>query len=679
MKNLSAFIVRNRIIFLIVFIALMIAGIIGSFFVKINYDLNKYLPENSEISKGMNILKEEFGESSNLLIMATDITKDEAFELKNKFFNTDGVFSVLFESEDETYYKDNNALFILTLEESEYSEKTFQTIEQITTYGDFYYTGQGVAIYNAKITTEKEIFSASIILIPIVLLILFLASTSFIEPFIFLLIIGVSVILNMGTNLIFGEVSFLTSGMASLLQLALSMDYSIILMHSYKAEKQSGKPSKEAMKDALAKSFTPVSSSSLTTLAGFLALLFMSFTIGTDLGLVLGKGIILSLLTVFLFMPAVVLTLDSLTVKTAYSFKKLKNTTVKEKAKSGYFDFLKKTRFIIPVILILILVPAYIFQSGNSFIYGNPMSDNDNIKISSVFKNYNYCIILLPLDEQENELPLSLNLIQDSTIDSVTSYSLIKENLKLQYGEYFDESMITDDIKAQFISKNYSRIIINLNTSTESVEAFNAANNIEKIVSSFSENSYILGETQSTSEIKSITVKDYKLVNILTVVFIVLILLFTFRSLTLPLIMIALIQGSFWLNMAIPYLIGEKIVFLGYIIVSCIQLGATIDYAILLTDNYKKNRKLYDKYGAVKTALKQSFRAILTSGSILCSAGFILGLTSSLKATNIIGMALGRGALASVILVLFILPQLLIIFDKPVKFTTLKAKKEWLK
>ena len=273
-------------------------------------------------------------------------------------------------------------------------------------------------------------------------------------------------------------------------------------------------------------------------------------------------------------------------------------------------------------------------------------------------------------------MQLSFDLLNISGISKVNSYSLIVYNLQQQYGEYFNESMISEEVRKQFIGTNYARIIININSAEESAESFETINEINGVLEeAFEGKTYIIGVTASALEIKNYTVKDYELVSILTILFIGIILLITFRSLLIPIILVAAIQSAFWMNMAIPYLLNQPIIFIGYIIVSCIQMGATIDYAILYTENYLNNRKNNDILTSVKIAFKSSQSVIIVSAGILAATGFILGLTSNLAATVVIGLALGRGALTSFLIVSILLPQLLIIFDKPIALTTLKLRK----
>jgi predicted RND superfamily exporter protein len=521
------------------------------------------------------------------------------------------------------------------------------------------------------------------------LLILFLASSSYFDPVVFIVVIAVSVVLNAGSNLILGAVSHLTNSVAVLLQVAISMDYAIFFLHAFKDERKKGLSAEESVKNAFCKAFRPVSASSLTTIASFAAMLFMRYTIGFDIGLVLGKGIILSLITVFFFMPCFVLLTHKaiekgehegfLTMIKKLFKRKSQNSTpvLKPTFKEGVAKLIVKARLVVPIVFALLIVPAFFAQSNNNFMYGELASSGgegsvlqtDREAIVAAFGSQNTAVVLFKNEFADKESALSIKLQALENVKSVQSYAIV---LSLGGEEAANLS------KGNFVGDRFRRIIITLDTDEESDEAFALASKIRKTVGEEfadeegNENYYILGGTLSTQELKKINIDDFNLVSILTLVFIMVILLVTFRGLILPLILGVVIQSSIWFGMAVPFLLSEPLVFLGYLVVSCVQMGATIDYGILLSSHYTENRKTMDKFEAAKRAFMSSIGPVTTSASILAMVGFSVAISGLTAVTSALGMLLGRGTVISYFMMMFVLPEILLLLDKPIKLTTLK-------
>ena len=738
MKKISAFIVKIRYFLLAFWLVATAVSIFLIPRVKIEYDTTVYLPENTRVKQSLRVMEEEFGLTGQASVMIEDVDPVEVFVYKDKinsmpyimeviwidnFIERDVIQNIqdLFDEYDpngnfrfgaipglNAFYKDRTALLQVVFTENDHSLNVGNTIELIREYlgrinKPFALSGTAINAYQMRETTKSEVFKTALYVAPIILIILIIFTKSWLEPLVFLASVLVSVIVNMGTNIMFPSVSFLTNATASLLQLAISMDYSIFLLHAYQKEKEAGLEQKEAMATAMKKSFSSINSSMITTVAGFVAIMFMRYTIGMDLSRVMIKGILLSLIVTFTFMPSLIIATDNLLKKTQHKpfFPKIGKLT----------KFITKTRYVIPALLLMTVVPSYIAQTKNHFVYGDgamavrhdsgEMSEAD--RIEQKFGRNNMIVVLVPIDEdgnykaQEKEMIRQLNSELDKanedyrpTIQSystltdietyISNYNDLPPAVKSFLEEYFDptmiEDMISENFKKQFISENYSRVIISINTETESPRAEKAVNIIETVVARqpFADEAHIIGVSPSVKEIKEVVEKDYVFVNLLSIVLVFVVLLVNFKSAILPFILLFVIELGIFINMAIPYITGMPLIFIGFMIVSSVQLGATIDYAILFTQFYVEARKTLVKRDAIKYALDHGGHSILTSSLILTTAGYVLKFASSVTGVSAIGELIGRGAALSGVLVIFLLPMLLYIFDKAIAKTTMQAK-----
>lgn len=685
MEKLARFIVENRNKIGIVFIVAVVISILLIPLVRINYDLSEYVPNNEKAKQGLNIVEEEFGMQSFARVMVNDVTLVQAKEYKDKIEKIDGVDMVLwlddsgdiyrpveFISKDvlSDYYKDGSALFEVMFEEDEYSTKTNQAVEEIKNMlpEDSNMIGSAIDTKSAQDTIQTEVSKVMIILIPVVIIILLLTTDSYVSPLLFMAVIGASIFLNMGTNVLLKHVSFLTYSIVAALQLAVSMDYSVFLLHEFEAEDKTDL--EEAMVNTLKKSCVSILSSATTTIAGFLALVFMGFTIGKDMGLVFAKGIIFSLLSVIFFMPCLILKLYPYIEKTRHksflpNFKK-------------FSTFMTKISYLLIAIVIIIAVPSYVAQKQNVFLYGSSSFGGgegtkvyeDEKKIVEKFGRSNPIIVLVPTGDYISEKEMVSEIENIEVVRQVQSLANLVD-------EGIPDSFIPIDNYQKFKTDNYSRILIYLRTSSESELAFDSVTLIEEIVQNYYGNSYeITGVIPITMNIKEIVSKDYEIVNMLSILMVIIILLCTFKSIALPLLLTIVIECGIFINMAIPYYTGKSMMFLGYLIVSSIQLGATIDYAILLTNNYLTFRKTSEKKIASQMAVDKSLPSILTSGGILVCAAYLIKWCSTINAVSEIGHLIGRGALISMFLVVFFLPHILVIFDKAIERTNLDNLKE---
>ena len=630
------------------------------------------------------------------------------------------------------FYKDGNALIQIFFKENAYSKDTVNSIKKIqkiiestdnVATGEKYTSnlgGMASSAFAMETIMESELFKLVLIVAPIIILLLLMFTTSYFEPVVYLIVIGISVIFNMGSNIMMSSVSYLTFSIAALIQVAVSMDYSIFIMHSYKKYRYDGLAPVDAAKLALRKSLTSVSASSLTTIAGFLALMFMRYKIGMDIGLVLAKGIVCSLITAFLFMPRFLVMCDKPIMKGEHKpiFRAIGDWFIKlgakrryKKLNDGTMSFetylpkqmesshkkgavkaekvgnnLLKARFVIPILFIALLAPAFMVQNSNHFMYGEMSSSggpgstlfNDRDEIEAVFGSQNNIVVLLKNERADKEVQIvhALENAKHVGVGKVQSYEIIADSLgdmTLPSGKPFE---IPAFMKNQFIGENYRMILMTVDSTEEDDKAFEAVDSITSIMKeqNIEGDYYIIGNSVVAKELRSINQKDYTITTSLALTFIFIILLFTFRGLVLPLILALLIQGSIWFAMTIPAFANMNLVFLGYLIVSCFQMGCTIDYGILFSNNYLRFRETEDKLTACKHAFKASVGAVSLSAAILMTVGYVVGIAGSIPATSNIGLLLGIGATVSYLAMTYLLPLFLVLLDKPILLTTIKTK-----
>lgn len=640
--------------------------------------MTAYLPDNAPSTTAIDVMEEEFSDDvGDTRIMISDVSIQEALHYKQEIEQVDGVSSVMWlddvmdlqtpieMADDETveaYYKNDNALFTIDVEDGMEIEATEAIYEIIGE--DNALTGEAVDTAVAQEATGSETLNAALILIPIIIIILILSTTSWIEPVFFLTAIGVSVLINMGTNIFIGEISFISQAVAPILQLAVSLDYAIFLLHSFNDHRKRIDDPKVAMKKAMQRSFTAITASAATTFFGFMALTFMNFEIGADLGLNLVKGILLSFLSVMIFLPALTVRFYSLIDKTSHK------QLVPNKFNIG--KHLLKLRIPIIVIIAIIIFPAYLAQSETNFLYGmgehpsNSRAGIDAAKVEQEFGKYTPMVLLVPKGDFVREDRLASELENIPEIQSVISYTKT-------VGITIPEQFLGEDEQEQFFSDNYSRLILNTEMEAESEKAFTLVEDVRKISEKYYGDEYhATGENITLYDMKEIVEKDNTLVNLLTVITIALVLLVSFRSISYPIILLLTIQTSVWINLSVPYFSNEPLVYIGYLIISIVQLAATVDYAILFSEDFTNNRKKMPALQAAAKTINEKIFSIAVPASILSSVGFILSMTSSDPIISSIGLLLGRGTLLAFTLVVLFLPGLLVLFDKILEKTTWK-------
>ncbi len=678
MKRVAHFIVGHRGLIILVFIALSLLGLLVQFLVPINYNLADYIPDSAPSTQAIRLMEEEFDQAiPNLRVYVPDLTLAEARAFKDKLLEVPHVKGVLWlddfydlkqpiEMGDQeliqAYYKDGGALYMVVtgLEDTMLTLRTMQ--EVIGEEGAI--EGQVVDLAKAQSSVDSEMLTILLIMAPLGILILNLATNSWIEPILLFITIGAGVLMNMGTNIIFDSVSFITAAVSAVLQLAVSMDYAVFLLHRFGSYRQEGYDLEKAMEMAIVKSSTAILASASTTVLGFLALVFMRFKIGPDLGLVLAKGVIFSFFSVLFFLPVLVLYLDKWIVKTTHrpflpSFRLVGR-------------FIKKIRYLV-LVLILIAPLVFIAQQNNAFIYGNADYDRgsreerDKLIIKEKFGDEVSLAIMVPRGFWGREQALEEELLQVPGVLGLMSYN---QNV----GALMPPELINEEDLGQLLSENYSRLILTVRGPKEGPGPFESVEAIRELVYKYYPQGHVLGESVVNYDMKTTVEKDNAIVNGLAIISVGLVLLISFKSLSIPLLLLLTIETSIWINLSVPYFTGTSLTYIGYLVISTLQLGATVDYGILYTQHYLDNRLVMTKEEAIYVSFIETIGGLLPPALILISAGYLLYFVSSLSIVSELGLVLGRGALTSFLLVISFLPGLLNLFDYPVEKTTLRVK-----
>jgi len=663
MNKIFRWILKHKTLIITVYVIGCIVSMLCKPLVQVNYDMNDYLPEGSPSTIAFNVMEDEFeGGIPNVRVMISDISVPEALVYKQELIDIDGITDVIwlddavsvYEPLDiqdsdtiESYYKDENAIFTVTVDE----KKRVEAVDSIRNLiGDNNaMTGAAVNTAVATKTTVEEITKIVIIAIPIVFVILLLTTTSWLEPVLFLVSIGIAVLLNSGSNLIFGTISFVTNGAGNILQLAVSLDYSIFLLHRFEEFRKEGLDAEEAMVKALCESFTSILSSGLTTVIGFAALILMRFGIGPDMGMALAKGISFSLIVVFTILPVMIM----------LSYKWIEKTE--------HPPFLPKfilfgkavNRQMIPAVLVfcMMIVPSFLAQTNNNFYYGSEhifgsstQLGQNTEKIDEVFGKSNPVVLMVPRGNTAKQTIMSDALKSLPEVSSIVSF-VDKAGAEISH-EYLDK-----DTLSKLESENYSRMILTVDTKYEGGDAFNAVDKIRETAEDYYPGEWKLaGESISTYDLKDTITADSISVNMIAVGAVFVTLLFSFRSLLIPFILVLAIETAVWINLAIPFFRNSTLFYLSYLIISSIQLGSTVDYAILTTSRYLEFQTELPRKEAVQETISAVTASILTSGSVMTLVGFLLGFITSHGVLKQLGFLLGSGTLLSMTIVFFVLP-----------------------
>lgn len=682
MKKLGQVIVKLRIPILILGIALMIPALIGYLKTRINYDMLTYLPKEIETIEGQDILLEEFGKGAFSIVIVDGMQPKEVSKLKEAFQEVDHVESVIWydsladlslpmeflpESLYRTFNSDTGTILAIFFDTSTSADETMDAIKELRSIAgkQCYVSGMSAMVTDLKILCEKEepIYVAIAVILACFIMMLFM--DSWLVPIIFLLSIGMAIVWNLGTNLIFGEVSYITKALSAVLQLAVTMDYSIFLWHSYSEAKETASDKKEAMAEAIANTITSVTGSSITTIAGFVALCFMTFTLGKDLGIVMAKGVLFGVIGCVTVLPAMILILDRAIEKTKHrpllpKFDKLANGIV-------------KFRFVFLLLFVIILIPAF-------FGYKNTKQYYDLTE--SLPKNIDFAIANEKLKE-EYGISTTHMILANADLNSKDARQMAEEMKKVDgvttvlgmdslLGSSIPSEFIPAKIQETLKSEHYQLILVLSEYKTASDEVNEQIDTLNKIMKSYDSSAMLIGEAPCTKDLIDITDKDFQTVNVISIVAIFVIILLVLKSVSLPILLVAVIEFAIFINLGIPYYTGKVLPFIAPICISTIQLGATVDYAILMTTRYKKERSQgQDKRTSVVTALSTSMPSVITSALGFFAATIGVAIYSDLDLISSLCSLMARGAIISMFAVILVLPSFLMTFDGLIRYTSL--------
>lgn len=670
MRSFYKHIVDRRNLIIAVYLILFIFCAVCKPLVAVNYDMNDYLPPESASTVALDLMEREYdGGIPNARVMVQDVSVAEALDYKQRLLAVDGVSDVTWlddaasvtvplETLDtdtvETYYKDGNALFSVTIAED-------KRIEAVSAIRDIIgeenaMTGSAVTTAVATTSTVSEIRTITVIAVVFVLLVLTLTTTSLAEPILVLAGLGVAVVINAGSNLMFGKISFVTNAAGTILQLAVSLDYSVFLLHRFAECRRTATSPREAMIEALTMSTTSILSSGLTTVIGFLALCLMQFQIGPDLGLALAKGVAISLITVFSFMPALIL-------KTYRFIDKTQHRSLMPSFR-GFGRFVRRIMLPMSLIFVLLIVPSYLASNANSFYYGashifgtNTQLGADTERIEAAFGQRDTYVLLVPKDSTATQTALSQALHELPQIKSILSYVDT-------VGATIPEQYLDSGTLAKLNGEHYTRMVLTVEAAYEGDATLALVETIRDTAEAYYPGAwYLAGEGVSTYDLMDTVTADMVKVNLVAIGAVFVVLLLTMKSLILPVVLVLSIETAVWLNLSIPYFSDQTIFYIAYLIISSVQLGATVDYAILFTDRYREFRQRYSKKTAIVRTVSAVSVSILTSASVMTAVGFLLGIISTHGLLSQLGYFLGKGTLCSLAIVLFVLPGLLYLSD----------------
>jgi predicted RND superfamily exporter protein len=680
MKRIIDSILKHKKLVVIIFSAATIISFGLALLVNVNYDLQSYLPQDTPSTKSLEVMSSQFEETIfNVNIMIPDASVTDALDLKEQIKEKEYVLSVLWlddyvdvtlpvevlpkETTDQ-YYKDNNALFMVTVETDNYPPVLAELQELVGDGGHI--SGRLVELSMAQSATQSEISQILVYAIPVVAIVLILATHSWLEPVLMLLAIAVGIALNMGTNVFLEDISFLTQAVAAILQLAVSMDYAIFLLHRFSDYRKKYDNTEDAMRAATKDALPTLMASSITTFIGFLALVLMRFQIGPDLGIVLAKGVFFSIISVSFFLPSITILFVKWIDKTEH------------RSFLPSFNWLAKINFrMIPLIIIIVVVvtvPSFLGQRHNEFIYGmgafqeNSRESLDDQAVKDVYGVETQMVVLVPKGQWGQEI----NMIQEfqtyPEVKSIMSYvTMIGPNIP---PEVLPESQISS-----LLSEDYSRIILQVISAEEGEHAFGLIERVRETIDKYyEEDTHLVGSSVITYDMAQTIQADDIVVNGIAILAIFLTILFTFKSISVPIILVFAIELSIWINLSFPYFTQAPLNYIGYLIISTVQLGATVDYGVLYTQNYLENRQTMNKKDAFFFTVNQSAQSVIPPALILSIVGFILGAVSTIQMVSELGITLGRGATISLLMTLIFVPVAYYLFDSIVEKTTLYTK-----
>lgn len=742
MLKICAFIVDKRNLFFLIYAILGIFAFVASNWVGVENDLAFYLPGTTETRQGLDLMEEQFTTYGTVKVMVANISYEQALKIQEDVEDIEGVFSAAVD-DSKDHYNNGSALFNITFDYDEDDEQCLTSLDAVKEYFepyDTYLSTELGDVHSALI--EKEMSVITVLVVFVVLAVLLFTSEAYAEIPVLLITFGSAALVQMGTNFFLGTISFVSDSVTIVLQLALSVDYAIIYLNRYKEELSKGLPYREATVIALTKSIPEITGSSLTTIGGLVAMLFMQFGIGVDLGIVLIKAIILSLMSVFLLMPGLIMVFAKLMEKTKH------RNFVPPIPFVGKFAY--ASRYIITPLFVVIIIIANFVSAKTPYVYGytkihppltNEVQEAQNLQDEN-FPTNPMVALVFPSVDYETEKKLIDDLLTYDEVSSITGlanteaiggYTLTDKLSPRQFSELLDvdyeiaelvyaayavndkdyakavnglanykvplidmfmfvyqevkEGYVTLDdelmqkledantmmefAKKQLQGPDYSRILVYMNLPEESEESFAFIEKLHKITEKYYDEDkiYVVGNTVSEYDLQKCNDRDSKVTSIISILAVLVVLLFTFKSAGMPVLLIAVIQGCIWINFSFPAIQHENLFFLGYLIVSSIQMGANIDYAIVIAGRYTELRETMGKKDAIVNTMNLSFPTIITSGTMLAVAGTLIGKMTSDCAIYGIGKCLGRGTIISILITMFVLPQILLVGDKVIELS----------
>ena len=748
MTKVARFIVDKRKAFYLVFLAAFVFCAASINKVQVNNDITSYLPAQTETRRGLTIMDEEFITLGSANVMVSNLTYQTALDLSHKLENIEGVSEVAFDGTEE-HYKNSSALFTISFDGEETDPATVEAMNEVLSALEGYDVYSSTQIgRDESATLQQEMTVILAIAAVVIVVVLLFTSKSYMEVPVYLIVFAAAAVLNMGTNFIFGTISFITNSIAVVLQLALAIDYAIIFCHRYMEERDNGLDPREADIAALSKAIVEISSSSLTTISGLVALMLMQLRIGFDMGIVLSKGIVCSMLCVFLLMPGLLMLFSGPIDRTRH-----RNLVPKI---NFWGKAVVRLRYILPPIFLVVVVAGAVLSSHCDYVFDTNDTDFDNKpawriadeKVTDTFGKKNTIAVLVPRGDYNKEKYVLERVSQLPQVTQATGLANIEvedgrmltdemnprqfselagvdiELARLlyqayglsveEYGAIFqdpddysvplidvfeflldqkDKGVVNltgeqadkvDDLQErldvgleQLRGENWSRLVFVADVPTEGDETYALLDEIRSIAQEYYGDDVILvGNSTNAFDLASSFSGDNMKISILTALFVMVILLFTFKSAGLPILLVLTIQGSIWINFSVPVLTGTNLFFLSYLVVSSIQMGATIDYAIVITNRYMELKTVMERKQAAVEALSQSFPTILTSGTIMAVAGFLIGGISTDATIGSVGQTLGRGTVTSIILVMTVLPQLLMLGDALIERTAITLNRD---
>ncbi|HBA70626.1 MAG TPA: hypothetical protein DCZ40_14925 [Lachnospiraceae bacterium] len=685
MKNFGKWVVKFRIPILIISFLLLIPSFFGYIGTRVNYDILSYLPKDIETMVGQDILVDEFGTGAFSMFITEGMQPKEVAELKEKIEGVDHVEKVIWYDTamdisvpmelmpDELYDAFNSGectMMIIIFNETTSADSTMEAIEEIRGIADksCFLSGMSAVVTDTKNLSEREAPIYVFIAVLLTCIILSLAMDSYLVSFIFLLSIGMAIVYNLGSNIVFGEISYITKALSAVLQLGVTMDYSIFLWHSYQEQRRTYENKKEAMAAAIGETLSSVVGSSITTVAGFIALCFMSFTLGMDLGLVMAKGVVFGVAACVTILPSLILALDKPLEKTKHK------ALIPDMDRIGGFVTGHFTVF--AVLFLITLIPA-LYGYRNARVYYNLdetlpkdlQSIIANEKLEKEFDMNATHMLLVSADLSSKDVKhMSEEMKEVPGVSWVLGLNAVK-------GAALPDEMVPDELREALSNENWQLLLIGSKYKVASEEVNNQCDTLERICKSYDPKGMLVGEAPCTKDLIRITDKDFKTVSVVSIGVIFLIIMFVFKSVSLPVILVAVIEGAIFVNMGIPFYTGTPIPFIASVVIGTIQLGATVDYAILMTTRYRRERTAgAGKREAVTIACQTSAKSIVVSALTFFAATFGVGLYSNIDMISSLCTLMARGAIISMISVIFILPSMFMIFDRLIMVSTWKEK-----